>query len=125
MPNDTSDRRQFSRITFDRPTVLRQGDSQWEVNLLDLSLKGLLIETPADWRADTSATFEATIHLNDEVSITMQLGWRHAEFGRTGFECVYIDIDSISHLRRLVELNLGDPDMLERELSVLGTPDAE
>ncbi|NQD96622.1 PilZ domain-containing protein, partial [Pseudomonas sp. CrR25] len=28
--------------------------------------------------------------------------------------------DSISHLRRLVELNLGDEALLERELTALG-----
>ena len=27
--------------------------------------------------------------------------------------------DSVTHLRRLVELNLGNPDLLERELSAL------
>ena len=30
-----------------------------------------------------------------------------------------IDLDSITHLRRLVELNLGDEKLLERELSHL------
>jgi hypothetical protein len=30
-----------------------------------------------------------------------------------------IDIDSISQLRRMVELNLGDSEMLERDLSSL------
>jgi hypothetical protein len=37
-----------------------------------------------------------------------------------GFVCQYIDLDSISHLRRLVELNLGDGSLLERELAALG-----
>jgi len=32
----------------------------------------------------------------------------------------HIDLDSISHLRRLVELNLGDEALLERELAALG-----
>jgi hypothetical protein len=43
----------------------------------------------------------------------------HKEKGRLGFKCKHIDIDSITHLRRLVELNLGNADMLERELSAL------
>ena len=40
-----------------------------------------------------------------------------------GFVCRHIDLDSISHLRRLVELNLGDESLLERELAALGQED--
>jgi hypothetical protein len=29
---------------------------------------------------------------------------------------VSIDVDSATHLRRLLELNLGDPSLVEREL---------
>ena len=38
------------------------------------------------------------------------------------FSCHSIDIDSISHLRRLIELNIGDADACERELyELVGT----
>ncbi len=33
-----------------------------------------------------------------------------------GYQCIAIDMDSIGHLRRLVELNLGAPKACEREL---------
>ncbi|MGF1806791.1 PilZ domain-containing protein, partial [Aliivibrio sifiae] len=33
----------------------------------------------------------------------------------------HIDIDSISHLKRLIELNVGNSDMLLRQLSELTT----
>ena len=36
-----------------------------------------------------------------------------------GVRCDKIDIDSASHLRRLLELNLGDADLLSRELTEL------
>jgi hypothetical protein len=36
-----------------------------------------------------------------------------------GFECQAIDLDSITHLKRLVELNLGDEGLLHRELITL------
>ena len=44
----------------------------------------------------------------------------HEENKELGLKCKDIDVDSITHLRRLIELNLGDPDLLERELSALG-----
>jgi len=44
----------------------------------------------------------------------------HVEGGRVGLRRTHIDIESVTHLRRLVELNLGDPALLERELHELG-----
>ena len=43
----------------------------------------------------------------------------HCHGRLAGLVCTSIDLDSITHLRRLVELNLGDPDLLDRELSAL------
>jgi hypothetical protein len=36
-----------------------------------------------------------------------------------GLQTEHIDLDSISHLRRLIELNVGDADILNRELGEL------
>ena len=46
----------------------------------------------------------------------------HREGRRAGLACQSIDVDSVTHLRRLVELNAGDPDLLQRELSALLCP---
>ena len=37
----------------------------------------------------------------------------------TGLLCKGIDLDSVTHLRRLIELQLGDPALLERDLAEL------
>jgi hypothetical protein len=49
----------------------------------------------------------------------MAVELRHVEPHRLGFQCRYIDLESASHLKRLVELNLGDPTLLEREFAHL------
>ena len=116
----TDERRHFSRITFDADTHIQQGSTLWLVSLIDLSLKGLLIDKPEDWNADPTTLFHVSIHLNDTTSITMDVFQRHETAAHIGFECQHIDIDSIAHLRRLVELNIGDLTLLERELSSLG-----
>ncbi len=113
-------RRNFTRVTFDGATIIRQGQEQWPVTLVDLSLRGLLVEKPSHWDASTSETMEADIQIGEDITITMQVLWRHTENNQMGFECNLIDLDSIIHLRRLVELNLGDATLLERELSALG-----
>jgi hypothetical protein len=116
----TDERRLFSRIPFDADTQIRQGNHAWSVVLVDLSLKGLLVEEPFGWDIQTDQPAQATIILNGDTAIKMDVRWRHTENKHVGFECQHIDIDSISHLRRLVELNLGDSEILERELGALG-----
>jgi hypothetical protein len=44
----------------------------------------------------------------------------HIEKGSAGFRCDKIEAESAVHLRRLVELNLGDEELLHRELAALG-----
>lgn len=122
--NDTAnERRRFQRIAFDAPTVLVQGERRWKVVLHDLSLKGLLVEEPDDWDGDAEQTFEALVQLSADTPVKMQVALTRTQPGMLGFVCHHIDLESISHLRRLVELNLGDEDLLERELAALGNKD--
>jgi len=114
-----SERRRFVRIEFHARTELRQGQYIWPVKLLDLSLKGLLIEKPEPWLGDPEEPFEADIHLGKDVKVKMEVRLTHDDHGHLGFVCEHIDLDSISHLRRFVELNLGDPKELEREFAAL------
>ena len=46
---------------------------------------------------------------------------RLAEPHQGSLEFSSVDLDSFSQLKRLIELNLGDPALLNRELSALGT----
>lgn len=120
MTSSHDERRRFRRIAFDAPTELRQGERRWPVKLLDLSLKGLLVERPEPWDADPTQDFDAVIHLNDKkTQVRMQVELRHDESTRLGFICLHIDIDSMTHLHRLVELNLADSTEMMRELREL------
>ncbi len=118
--NSSQERRQFNHIAFDADTAIHQDNHAWSVVLIDISLKGLLIEEPFGWAIDKEKSLRATITLLDDVAIDMDVTFKHSENGQAGFECQQIDIDSIAHLRRLVELNLGDEKLLERELAALG-----
>ncbi|WP_449431194.1 PilZ domain-containing protein [Pseudomonas putida] len=119
MTAPTDDRRRFQRIAFDAPTELRQGLQRWPVKLLDLSLKGLLVDRPEPWDADLTQDFDAIIHLDAQTRVHMQVELRHEEPSRLGFICLYIDIDSMTHLHRLVELNVADSTEMMRELREL------
>ncbi|MEL0168794.1 MAG: PilZ domain-containing protein [Pseudomonadaceae bacterium] len=114
------DRRRFSRIPFDAHTMLQQDDWCVAAQLVDVSLRGLLLMQPEHWDpARAHAPFIAIIELSEGSQIRMEVSLAHAEEGLLGFQCEHIDLDSISHLRRLIALNLGDETLLERELGAL------
>ena len=121
MNDSTSERRRFQRIAFDAATELCQGERCWPAQLHDLSLKGLLLHRPQNWQdADAALPFVARIRLADDAVLEMEVELTRTQDELLGFVCRHIDIESISHLRRLVELNLGDESLLERELAALG-----
>ena len=123
MSDTSNERRRFQRIAFDAPTEIIQGERRWTVELHDVSLKGLLVKFPPQWDGDPNQPFNASIQLAEDAHVQMEVVLTHTHGELLGFVCRHIDLDSISHLRRLVELNLGDETLLERELAALGEVD--
>mgnify|MGYP001085698075 CR=1 FL=1 len=119
MSEHPADRRRFKRIAFDARTDLSQGEFTWPVKLIDLSLKGVLIERPDPWLGNPQQDFLVDIHLSEDVDITMDAQLAHDDHGQLGFVCLHIGLESIERLRRLIEFNLADPQELERELGAL------
>jgi len=119
MSEHPADRRRFKRIAFDARTDLSQGEFTWPVKLIDLSLKGVLIERPDPWLGNPQQDFLVDIHLSEDVDITMDAQLAHDDHGQLGFVCLHIGLESIERLRRLIKFNLADPQELERELGAL------
>ena len=119
MTDNHDDRRRFRRVAFDAKTEITQGKHTWQVNLIDLSLRGALIQRPEGWEGDRSQHFLINIHLTDLIDVRMDAELRHEEKHHLGFACLHIGLEDIAHLRRIIELNLGDMEELERELGAL------
>lgn len=119
-PAGNEQQRRFSRIPFDVPVTLDLDGQTWQTGLIDISLHGALIRIPAGFEPDADRQYQLTIHLEGGPDIRMAVSIAHHEDDELGLRCDDIDLDSITCLRRLVELNLGDPGLLERELSALG-----
>lgn len=117
--SDHEPRRAFTRIFFDAETVVMQGDHIWPVQLVDISLRGILIGILPDQQIDHSAPVDVSVHLGGGVEIRMEARVANQRGDRLGLTCEHIDVDSMTHLRRLVELNMGDTSLLERELHAL------
>lgn len=112
------ERRQFSRILFAATAHLSVVSERWETKILDLSLNGALVEKPTQFPT-TAKQVNLTFFLPEsDVELKMEAELVHDEGDQLGLRCLNIDVDSISHLRRIIELNLGDASLLNRELEL-------
>lgn len=115
-----SNRRLFTRIPFEVEVVLVVGTERFACTLVDISLKGALVEGALPWTLPTGTPCALTIRLGDtDVTIDMTGLVAHVEQTRLGMRCTEIDLDSMTTLRRLVELNLGDEAALHREIHAM------
>ncbi len=118
-----SERRRFSRILIDVIVKFEHNNQPWQSKLIDISLKGMLIEKPEGWQGVIGNKVIIDVLLDPETHISMNAQVSHYDNLTIGYECTVIDIASIAHLRRIVELNIGNTQLLERELHALGNPD--
>jgi len=113
-------RRQFSRILFSIKAILNVEEQNYPVSIHDISLNGALV-TNANTQASLKGkigTLSFTLHDVSET-VEMHIAIVHEGEEEMGLRCNAIDIDSVTTLRRLVELNLGDDNQLNKELSQL------
>lgn len=115
----TDERRRFSRIDFDARVEIAQGSKTWQAQLLDISLKGVLLAKMSGYTLQTKIPVLVKIILSDLATIAMTTRVILDTPEQMRLACDSIDIDSITHLRRLIELNLGDDKAIARELSEL------
>ncbi len=123
MAETTENKRRFTRVIHDSRVIINSPSKTWQTQLIDVSLKGALVTRPDGWEISPGDKFSINIELgeNADIVICMEVvAIAHTEENNIGFECLDIDVESISHLKRLMELNLGDSDLIHRELSALG-----
>lgn len=90
--------------------------------VVDISLKGVLLQLPDAPAPQAGMPCLVKLPLGDGAGgpvIAMAGELAHVENGHAGVLCRSIDLESITHLRRLIEINLGDPAASERELKAL------
>ncbi|MFG6456601.1 PilZ domain-containing protein [Roseateles sp. BYS96W] len=119
----STERRQFARVAFAAGAELITTQALLRCQVIDISLKGVLLQLPDG--AAPQAGMPCLVKLplgtvaEGGVVIAMAGELAHVEGDHAGVICRSIDIESITHLRRLIEVNLGDPTASERELKAL------
>lgn len=113
-------KRKFTRTAYHSRATLGNDDTLWEIELEDISLNGLLIKRPANWEGHLGDEFSFDLPLGDGTDlVVMRCKVAREDDERVGLQCTDIGIESVTHLRRMMELNTGDPELVNREFSQL------
>ena len=121
-PEDTviqPDRRKYTRVEFHAKALVRQEKLSYEAGIVDVSLNGILLDTPDTYQIRADLPADILIALGGDAIIEMRSQLVHSSNRIQGFRIESIDMDSICHLRRLIELNMNDPAAPERVLEEL------
>lgn len=120
-PAAENEQRRFTRIPFDAKVgIVGPSGRSWAGRLLDISLNGALVSRPPGWSGECGDDAGLHIEFGSAMpAIAMQARVAHLGPERIGFECRHIELESMMHLRRLLELNLDESQPVERELGAL------
>lgn len=114
------ERRRFSRVSFEKPATFTVGSETCLAEVVDVSLQGALLVVPPRLAARAGTRCTLVIRLDGEEAVIQLEGEVvHRAGTRIGMRCTSVDLESVAHLRRMVELNLGDEELLDRELAAL------
>ena len=119
-----NERRQYYRVNFNSVATLSAEQQSFDCQVLDLSIHGVLLRLHGVLYAKQGVEYTLTIPLDTEnedtnLSIEMTLKLVRQKPESVAFKCENLDLDSITHLRKIVELNSGDPRILERDMQTL------
>lgn len=118
---DSRERRRHHRFPIIAQVRIYSGSAMWTSHLVDVSLRGALVARPEQWSGQADSLFRLDLKLENVPIIGMGVKLMRCGERELAFACHRIDLDSFTQLKRLIELNLGNTDALNRELSALGT----
>ncbi len=116
-----NEKRHYHRVPFDCLVDFKSDGCDYTCELIDISIQGALIAACSGATPDTPTPCQLTINLDDDKKAQIIMHGRVARKfeNRVGIQCDSIDADSMIHLRRLVEYNLGDVDLVNRDFNEL------
>ncbi len=111
------EKRYFSRISFKAHSRIEFNDKVYDCELLDLSLRGALINFKEQIPIKMNEVCTLIVHLHSsDIKLIFDAELVHIHKNNLGFKFISEDIGTITHLRNLLSLNVGDYDKITGEL---------
>jgi c-di-GMP-binding flagellar brake protein YcgR len=119
--------RKFSRTEFTAPGSIvkrtaagEKTETKADCEITEISLKGAKVVLTDALPLQNGDSVELTVELEpDNLNIEMKAEVVYHGTDYTGLKFFETDLDSITHLRRLLELNTAESESIERELEFL------
>ncbi len=111
------DKRYFSRINFTAKSQIEINDKAYSGELLDISLRGALLkcEEQTSAKMNDKCTLTIDLHCSD-IKLMFEAELVHIHQNNLGFKFISEDVGTMTHLRNLLSLNVGDYDKITDEL---------
>ncbi len=111
------DKRYFSRINFTAQSQIEINDKVYSGELLDLSLRGALLSFKEQISAKMNDNCTLTIQLHSsDIKLLFEAEIVHIHQNNLVFKFISEDVGTMTHLRNLLSLNVGDYDKITDEL---------
>jgi len=112
--------RRFNRADFHTTGYFKTEDKLINFKIINISLNGILLEPETQDKTDLNTDVLLNIQLSSsDIEIQTKAKLQHKENNHLGFRFIEIDVESMIHLRRLVELNSDNADQIADELHFL------
>jgi hypothetical protein len=116
MPN----KRRFSRVKCIEKSIVETDSGPREVMLHDISLKGALVEIGSDLPVREGERWKLLFQLDhSDVVLQFEAEVVHCRENLAGVKFVEMDLDTMIHLRSLMEARTVNPEQVRHELSFL------
>jgi len=110
-------KRYNKRIDFHVDAAAKINDIIYQGELYDISLKGALIKIEKNIKPPADSISTVILKLpNSIITLEFEAKIAHQKDNFFGFRFEGTDVDSLIHLRRLLVLNTGDEEGIDREL---------
>jgi len=114
------EKRIFSRVKFEQKVEFEKNGKKYKnVELQNISLKGafLKLDNTADFKIEDR--IKITIVLKEEEKLRIETEAIIIRVADNGIAVYFekVDIDSFANLKRLIELNIGDEEIINKELT--------
>lgn len=107
------EKRQFPRIHHAGYCILSREESTeietWQCSILDITAHGASIQCPDSWSGMENDNVRMTLIL-EGVDIELKLSGTivHQQIGILGIKFLTVNLDSLAHLQRIIELDMSN-----------------
>lgn len=117
--HNNSERRKYTRIPFNKAVTLYSGMEALPAQIIDISLKGVLLKHPENHTTKVGGLYRLSIPLESSPAIIMNIEVIHTNENVFGAEWTQIDMDSFASLKRTIELNIKENERLRKDIKTL------